>query len=114
MVSPDPAPPDAVSPGAGWTDACASDEIVAAPRALVVGGRPLVLYRTSRGRVVALDDACPHQGTELSLGTVVGDSIRCVRHGWEVGSDGWCDKAGFGTPAHRTREDAGRIWVLVR
>jgi phenylpropionate dioxygenase-like ring-hydroxylating dioxygenase large terminal subunit len=114
MVSLDPERPGAVGPSSAWTDVCASGDVGAAPRAVMVGGRSLVLYRTARGRVVALDDACPHQGTELSLGTVVGDSIRCVRHGWDVGSDGWCDKAGFGTPAHRAREEAGRIWVLVR
>jgi vanillate O-demethylase monooxygenase subunit len=51
---------------------------------------PVVLYRTESGEAVALYDRCPHRGLPLSMGTQVGDRIRCGYHGMEFGADGRC------------------------
>jgi phenylpropionate dioxygenase-like ring-hydroxylating dioxygenase large terminal subunit len=82
-------------------------------RRLVIGGRALVVWRSARGRVVVLDDRCPHQGNELSNGTVVGEALRCSVHGWEVGTDGWCDRAGAAARQHRAQERDGVLLVEI-
>src|ERR1044071_4167565 len=45
-------------------------------RSMDVCGQWIVLYRGEDGRVRALDGYCPHMGTDLGIGTVVGDRIR--------------------------------------
>jgi len=51
---------------------------------------PIVLFRTEGGQAVALEDRCPHRQTPLSLGTVVGETIRCGYHGAQFDSGGAC------------------------
>lgn len=53
-------------------------------------GEPLVLYRTSGGDVVALEDRCVHRQAPLSAGRREGDSLRCGYHGLKYGPDGRC------------------------
>src|SRR3954464_586292 len=38
--------------------------------------RPVVIYRGTSGRVVALDDRCCHRAVPLSMGRIEGDDIR--------------------------------------
>lgn len=52
--------------------------------------QPLVLYRTSAGEVVALEDRCPHRFAPLSLGRLEGDELRCMYHGLKFAPDGTC------------------------
>jgi len=52
--------------------------------------QPLVLYRTSTGEVVALEDRCPHRFAPLSLGRLEGDELRCMYHGLKFAPDGTC------------------------
>ncbi len=51
---------------------------------------PLVLYRTSDGRYVAMDDCCPHRLLPLSKGKRVGDEMQCGYHGMCFSADGEC------------------------
>lgn len=53
-------------------------------------GEPLVLFRTESGRIVALEDRCPHRFVPLSLGTVVGEHLRCGYHGACFDAAGAC------------------------
>ena len=55
-----------------------------------IAGELLVLYRTGEGRVVAMEDRCPHRQAALSLGAKEGDSLRCMYHGMRFGPDGQC------------------------
>lgn len=68
-------------------------------RQVHVGGKAVVICRTSSDEYFALRDVCPHQGAELSKGVLsgtcspagVGDYVyerspeilRCPWHGWE-------------------------------
>ena len=97
----------------GWVVIARSDEVTPGPVARAAGGRHLVVWRTSANRVVVLDDSCPHQGTELSSGTVVGSTLRCRKHGWTIESDGWCDQAASGARSYPAREIDGRIEACV-
>ena len=54
-----------------------SREIERKPRACRLSGRPLVLYRTEEGSVVAFDDRCPHRHAPLSQGKLVEGTLRC-------------------------------------
>jgi phenylpropionate dioxygenase-like ring-hydroxylating dioxygenase large terminal subunit len=58
--------------------------------ARIVIGEPLLLYRTSAGDVVALEDRCCHRQAPLSLGCREGDCVRCGYHGLKFDSQGVC------------------------
>lgn len=51
---------------------------------------PVVLYRDTRGRVVALEDRCCHRAAPLSLGRKEGDCLRCMYHGMKFDPTGAC------------------------
>src|SRR5947208_17010422 len=52
----------------------------------------VIVYRGESGRVAVLSAYCRHLGADLSLGTVVGDDIRCAFHHWQYGADGACTR----------------------
>jgi len=52
--------------------------------------QPLVLFRTSDGGIVALEDRCPHRFAPLSMGRLEGDALRCMYHGLKFAPDGKC------------------------
>ncbi len=70
------------------------------PLSLRFFGRELALYRGESGRLILLDAACPHMGTNIAKNTtsytvldgqIEGDSIRCPYHAWRFDADGQCD-----------------------
>ena len=69
---------------AGWSKDLADDQ----PMAISILDDPVVLYRTSDGRAVALEDRCVHRLAPLSLGRCEGDALRCMYHGLLFGPDG--------------------------
>jgi phenylpropionate dioxygenase-like ring-hydroxylating dioxygenase large terminal subunit len=50
----------------------------------------VLLYRGDSGRVVALNDRCPHRGALLSRGRLEGDAVRCMYHGIKFDGSGKC------------------------
>jgi 5,5'-dehydrodivanillate O-demethylase len=48
------------------------------------------LYRGETGTLHLTEFHCPHRRTQLSVGYVEGDAIRCLYHGWKFGADGGC------------------------
>jgi phenylpropionate dioxygenase-like ring-hydroxylating dioxygenase large terminal subunit len=95
----------------GWTVVARSEEVAPGPVSRALDGRPIVLFRTTAGRVAALADSCPHQGNALSEGLVDGNTILCRYHGWSVAADGWCERAAAGTVAFAVREAGGDVLV---
>lgn len=71
---------------AAWTHEIAAGRI----HARTIVDQPLVLYRTSDGGIVALEDRCPHRFAPLSLGRLEGDALRCMYHGLKFAADGKC------------------------
>jgi len=48
------------------------------------------LYRGEDGIARVTEFRCPHRGTQMSIGWVEGDSIRCRYHGWRYDGTGQC------------------------
>lgn len=50
--------------------------------ALEIDGNAVLLINVD-DRIYAYADACPHQKSRLSEGSVLGSTLRCARHQWE-------------------------------
>jgi nitrite reductase/ring-hydroxylating ferredoxin subunit len=78
-----------------------------------IGGRDLVVFHTSDGRLAALDAHCPHLGAHMGKGgRVEGDSIRCPFHGFCFDANGTCTKTPYGTKLPHARARAYPVLVL--
>ena len=69
-------------------------------------GEDFTLYRGETGAPHVIDFRCAHRGTQLSTGTVEGDAIRCLYHGWKYGANGQCIEQGN---EHQSFADKVRI-----
>lgn len=83
-------------------------------------GEPIVLVRTERGNVFALENRCAHRQIPLEAGVIRGELLQCCYHGWTYDSTGACvnvpylDKAGTlpnGVRSYPCREAYGLIFV---
>jgi phenylpropionate dioxygenase-like ring-hydroxylating dioxygenase large terminal subunit len=50
----------------------------------------MVVFRNSKGTVVAMEDRCPHRFLPLSKGKRIGDDIQCGYHGMTFNCEGKC------------------------
>lgn len=58
------------------------------------GARQVAVARLDSGRLVVVDDVCPHDGGRISDGFVEGERLVCARHGWELDvAGGRCQRA---------------------
>ena len=48
------------------------------------GATPVAVARLESGRIVVVEDECPHDGGRISDGFVAGERLVCSRHGWEL------------------------------
>lgn len=65
--------------------------VVVAARA---GARRVAVARLASGRLVVVEDECPHDGGRISDGFVDGERLVCARHGWELEArNGRCERA---------------------
>lgn len=104
-----------------WYPICLSSEVT--PGKILgqdfLDGR-VVVYRTSDGTARVMSAYCPHVGADLSVGDVVGDTIRCAFHHWQYDATGRCVKTAVGDPppptaclfAFPTAEKYGIIWAF--
>lgn len=77
----------------GWYFVMPSSELKKAQvKAVQLCGQELVLFRGEDGKVSALDAYCPHMGTHLGKGKVVGNNVRCFFHHWQFNGEGHCTK----------------------
>lgn len=106
----------------GWYVACRSDELPRrAARPVELHGQRLVVFRGEDGVARTLDAFCPHMGTDLAEGKVVGNVLRCYFHHWTFDGAGRCTAipALRGQPAperarvatYATAERYGCVWV---
>jgi phenylpropionate dioxygenase-like ring-hydroxylating dioxygenase large terminal subunit len=75
----------------GWYFACQSKQVATKSIfSIVLCQQQLVIYRGEDGIVRALDAFCPHMGTDLAIGSVDGNYIRCFFHKWAFDGAGKC------------------------
>jgi phenylpropionate dioxygenase-like ring-hydroxylating dioxygenase large terminal subunit len=80
----------------------------------------VIVFRGASGKVQVLSAYCPHLGSDLSVGEVQGDTVRCAFHHWQYDLDGVCVKTGIGDPPppgaclfrFPTAEKHGLIWAF--
>ncbi|SFK84320.1 aromatic ring-hydroxylating oxygenase subunit alpha [Falsiroseomonas stagni] len=73
-----------------WYVAMPVAKLKAGPQPFSLFGEDMVIWQAADGTVSALRDECCHRAAKLSLGEIIGDSIRCPYHGWAFGADGHC------------------------
>ncbi len=103
----------------GWYIVCPSKEIINKAKSFNICGQRIVIFRGEDNKVRALDAYCPHLGTDLAIGKVDGNLIRCFFHHWAFDGEGKCQdipcqsnipqKADL--QAYATDEKYGFIWV---
>lgn len=70
---------------AGWASEF-DDEL----RRVTILEQHIVMYRSKKGTVIALEDQCPHRLLPLSKGKRIGDDIQCGYHGMTFNCEGTC------------------------
>jgi vanillate O-demethylase monooxygenase subunit len=58
----------------------------------IILDEPVVLFRSTEGEPVALEDRCCHRQAPLSLGKLVGTVVTCPYHGLQYDTSGRCIK----------------------
>ncbi len=94
-------------------------------KSLVIFSEPVLFYRDSKGKVIALRDICPHRGIPLSYGKIVDDQVECAYHGWKFDCSGTCteipslvtgqdlDPRKIKVRSYPTLEKHGVIWIFI-
>lgn len=104
----------------GWYIACPSSELDrGSVKSVELCGQRIVVFRGIDGVVRALAAYCPHLGTDLGLGQVDGNWIRCAFHHWAFDETGHCQDipcqseipAPAKLSAYAATEQYGFIWV---
>lgn len=73
-----------------WMPIAISSEVTDKPEHKRILGEDLVVFRTAAGMLGVVQDRCSHRRTQLTVGIVEEDGIRCGYHGWKFGLDGKC------------------------
>jgi len=101
----------------GW-----SSDISDKPRGIKILDEDIVLFRTSEGKIAALNGRCPHRFAPLSIGCVKGDVIECGYHGLQFDRNGTCTLNPHGegivpprahTKAFQVEERDGALWIWM-
>lgn len=104
----------------GWYIVCPSRNLPQGKaKSLEICGQKIVVFRGQDGEVRALDAYCPHLGTDLGIGRVDGNLMRCFFHHWAFDGEGNCQdipcQSSIPEKAHlqsyATDEKYDLIWV---
>ena len=58
---------------------------------MVIAKKPIVIWRTDEGKVVAFDDRCVHKRMPLSCGKILANgTLECAYHGFTYDGNGKC------------------------
>jgi aminopyrrolnitrin oxygenase len=99
---------------ASWYYACTSKSLPARRlMSVTLCGRRLVVFRSERGTAGALDAWCPHVGSDMSLGRVVGDTVECPVHRFRYDSAGACVNQDLRATAYPVEERFGAVFVFL-
>jgi 5,5'-dehydrodivanillate O-demethylase len=91
-------------------------------RPVRVLGESFTLYRGEGGAPYLVDFRCAHRGTQLSVGWVEGECIRCFYHGWTYDGCGQCVEQPAEQPdfaakvrirSHPAREYLGLVFAYL-
>lgn len=104
-----------------WYVAAYADEIGEELFARTICGEPVVFYRDSGGRVIALADRCVHRRFPLSKSARDGDRIVCGYHGFTYDKSGACVAVPGQTRVPRTarvksyhvHEQDSLVWIWI-
>jgi len=75
-----------------WYVAAWDHELTREMRRRIILDEPVVLFRTTDGKPVALEDRCCHRQAPLSMGKLVADVVHCPYHGLQFDATGKCVK----------------------
>ena len=73
-----------------WYVAAWDHEIGRSMLRRIILDEPVVLFRTTEGKAVALEDRCCHRQAPLSMGKLAGDIVECPYHGLQFDQTGAC------------------------
>ena len=74
-----------------WQPVLVGDELLPGkPKRFQVLNEWFTAYRGKNGAPHVVQDACPHRQTQLFLGWIEDDCIRCFYHGWKFDPEGNC------------------------
>ena len=74
-----------------WQPVSCSHELLAGrPLPVRILGEDFTLYRGASGAPYLVGARCAHRGTQLSVGAIQGECIRCFYHGWKYDGAGQC------------------------
>jgi len=72
-----------------WYPVCLLSEIKKGKsKAIQLFGTEWLLFRTQSGDLGMIHRFCPHMGTDLANGKVIGESVECPLHKWRLNADG--------------------------
>jgi 5,5'-dehydrodivanillate O-demethylase len=102
----------------------ALSESVEAGRAIPIQimGEEFTFYRGETGTPHLVAGRCAHRNTQLSVGWIEGDCIRCFYHGWKYDEDGQCveqavENPGFAAkvsiPSYPVQEYLGLVFAYL-
>lgn len=104
----------------GWYLLAASHEISKETvKSFDICGQRIAVFRGTDGQIRALDAYCPHMGTDLGIGSVDGNQVRCFFHHWAFDGAGQCQDIpcqdtippGAQIQSYATEEKYGFIWI---
>ncbi len=106
-----------------WHPVYRSQDLAAGQtRPLCIMSERLTLYRGQGGTAYAVAFRCAHRGTQLSVGKVEGENLRCYYHGWMYDGSGQCvEQPAEPNPfcekirirSYPTQEYLGMVWVYM-
>lgn len=68
-----------------WHPVCKVEDILlSGSQTIIAGERTIAMFRLSDGRIMAVDNRCPHKGGPLAEGVLTGNEIICPLHNWHI------------------------------
>jgi len=75
-----------------WYVAAWDHEVTRSLQRRIILDDPVLLFRKDDGTAVALEDRCCHRQAPLSMGRLIGNTVKCPYHGLEFDASGQCTK----------------------